>query len=455
MSLNLMLVPSTSCPARCLYCFGPRGNVAVMGKGILDATLVWLEDLQNRGPIDKLDVVFHGGEPLTAGIDFYCQALPRLRQTLKTKRQRLNMQSNLWLLTGELCELFAEYGVSLGTSLDGPEEITDNQRGRGYFSRTMAGIELARRHGLRVGCICTFTRQSVSHADEIIDFFIHEGLDFSIHAAVPPLVDNGLGQESDISCTQAARGAATDRWSLSPEAYGSLLVNLLDSYLSNLQRIRISTLDQLSRSISSWEGGICTYRDCLGCYLAIAPDGSIYPCQRFTGLSSFRLGHVQERPGPERLKQAPVWQMFREREERLREECGDCPRFNICKGGCPYNALAVGGGSFNSLKDPYCSSYRRIFSHITERALEEVFSEENMEAVVTQPDGSSLLRKGVLLTIMRGGSHPRQALQRNVVLVNGMTTEAVEDRVAECLKKSFGPVHFSAGCNHGHDHNHD
>jgi uncharacterized protein len=409
-SLKMMLVPSASCPARCRYCFGPRGKGAVMDESILDATLGWIDDLKST--VDKLDIIFHGGEPLTAGIDFYRQSLPRLRQTIKAKSPRLNMQSNLWLLTDEFCQMFAEYSVSLGTSLDGPEEITDNQRGRGYFRRTMAGIELARRYGLRVGCICTFTRQSVSHADEIIDFFIHEGLDFSIHAAVPPLVDSGFDQESGVSFNQATRETATDRWSLSPEAYGTLLVHLLDSYLTNLQRIRISTFDQLSRSISSGEGGICTYRDCLGCYLAIAPDGSIYPCQRFTGLNSFRLGHVQERPGPEQLKQAPVWQMFREREERLREECGDCPRFNICKGGCPYNALAVGGGSFNSLKDPYCPSYRRIFSHITERALEEVFSEENMEAVVTQPDDISLLRKGALLTIMRGRSHPRQAVRR-------------------------------------------
>jgi uncharacterized protein len=372
-----------------------------MEAGILDAAVGWIDDLKST--VDKLDIIFHGGEPLTAGVDFYRRALPRLRQTGRGKNPRLSMQSNLWPLTDEFCEMFAEYSVSLGTSLDGPEEITDNQRGRGYFRRTMAGIELARRHGLSIGCICTFTSQSVSHADEIIDFFIHEGLSFTVHAAVPPLVEGGLGRESGVTFAQTVLGAATDRWSLSPDAYGSLLVRLLDSYLSNLQRIRIGTLDQLIRSISSGEGGICTYRDCLGCYLAIAPDGSIYPCQRFTGLNSFCLGHVQEQPGLERLRQTPAWQMFLEREKRLREECGNCPCFNICKGGCPYNALAAGGGSFNGFKDPYCSSYRKIFSRITELALEEVFSEENMDAVLAQPDGNSLLRKGALLTIMRGG----------------------------------------------------
>lgn len=407
MFLNLMLIPSYSCPAKCRYCFGPRGDGAVMGEDALSGVLGWLDDLQRHEPVDKLDVVFHGGEPLTAGMDFFRKGLPRLRRTLKVEHPRVNMQSNLWLLTDDLCELFAEYGVSLGTSLDGPEAVTDAQRGQGYFRRTMAGIQLARRHGLSVGCICTFTRQSAPRAGAIMDFFIQEELDFTVHPAIPPLVDSGSDTEPD-------RLAA--HWALSPESYGSLLVDLLDSYLINLKRIRISTLDLLCRSISSGEGGICTYRDCLGGYLAVAPDGSVYPCQRFAGQPAYRLGYVHDRPGLQQLQQSPVWQLFREREERLARECGGCPHFNICRGGCPYNALAArvprpsrapgGRDVFHSLKDPYCPSYQRIFSHITERALAEVFSEENMRAVVEQP-GNSLLRQGSLLSIMRGGSRPR------------------------------------------------
>lgn len=410
MSLNLMLIPSYSCPAKCSYCFGPWGN-AVMGTDILKMALTWLDDLQRGGKIDQLGVVFHGGEPLTAGVDFFGQSLPRLRQTLRAKRSRLSMQSNLWLLTAELCELFAEYGVSLGTSLDGPETITDTQRGQGYFRRTMAGIELARRHGLKVGCICTITRQSAPHAEEILDFFIHEGLNFSIHAAVLPLVDAGL----------AAKLLSTP-WTLAPDVYGGLLVNLLESYLVNIQRIRISTLDQLCRSISSGEGGICTYRDCLGGYLAVAPDGSIYPCQRFAGLHLYRLGHVQDRPSLERLRRSPAWQLLRGREERIAGECGDCSYFHICKGGCPYNALAAGGNSFgNSLKDPYCSSYQRIFSHITERALAEVFSEKNLQDVAERP-GDDLLRQGPLLSIMQSDSRPRVSVWQTEETKNNFRT---------------------------------
>jgi uncharacterized protein len=400
---HLMLVPSLACPARCHYCFGPRGNGSVVTPETLEATLRWASDLLVGEPDGKLEVVFHGGEPLAAGEVFFRVALIRLRQSFAAGHLRLSMQSNLWLLTDELSEIFEEFGVLLGTSLDGPQAITDAQRGRDYFRLTLAGIERARRHGLGVGCICTFTRQSATHAGEIFDFFVREGLDFTVHAAVPPLIASRQFQRDEL---------VPDEWSLSPEAYGELLVKLLDFYLANLSRVRIHTLDSLCRSVSAGEGGICTFRDCLGDYLAVAPDGGIYPCQRFAGHPAFCLGHVQYLPNRSQLEESPVWKLFHQREERIEEECGDCPYFAFCRGGCPYNALAAGGGVFRALRDPYCPAYQRIFSHITDRALEEVFSEENLHEVVAQPAGGTLLRRGPLISLMRGSPHPRELAHR-------------------------------------------
>lgn len=81
------------------------------------------------------------------------------------------MQSNLWLLGQRFCSLFRQHGVSLTTSLDGPAHIHDSQRGEGCFTRTFAGIESARRTGLEVSVICTFTRQSAPHWQEVFEFF--------------------------------------------------------------------------------------------------------------------------------------------------------------------------------------------------------------------------------------------------------------------------------------------
>jgi uncharacterized protein len=419
-SRHLMLVPSLACPASCIYCFGPHEGGPSMRRETVEAVVRWQDALDDSA--ETLEITFHGGEPLVPGVDFYRVTLPLLRDGLAPRTVRFAIQSNLWLLTNELLELFREYSVSIGTSLDGPEHINDAQRGRGYFRRTMNGIERARAHGMDVGCICTFTAQSAKHTDEVFDFFVREGIGFSIHAALPPLGHSG------------------DGWALSPEAHGRLLVDMLDRYLANASRIRISTLDAMSRSVSAGHGAICTFGDCLGEYLAVAPEGGIYSCQRFAGMEQYRLGNVHDCPTMDDLSAAPFWQVLQNRQERLEEECGDCPQLDFCRGGCPYNVLAANGSSFDStLRDPHCSAYRRAFSVITDRALEEVFSEENLAAVVEEgPSKYGLMRKGKLLQIMRGGPHPQKVARsaREIVAAVALAVSETPEEALEKLKRA-------------------
>ena len=345
-------------------------------------------------------------------------SLPLLREGLAPHRVRFAVQSNLWLLTDELCDLFCKYGVSLGTSLDGPEPINDVQRGQGYFEHTMAGIERARARGMEVGCICTFTPRSAASAEEVFGFFAREGIGFSIHAALPSL------------------GYPSNGWTLSPEAHGQLLVDMLERYLANLDKVRISTLDAMCRSVSAGHGGVCTFGDCLGEYLAVDPQGWIYACQRFAGMPEYRLGNVHDCPSLEMLKAAPVWHMFQDRQERIGEECGSCSHLNYCRGGCPYNVLTANGGSFDhALRDPHCPAYKRVFDHITDRALEEVFSEQNLSAIVDEGPGKyGLMQKGRLLQIMRGGPHPHKVASQARELVAAVAL-AVSESPAEALHK--------------------
>lgn len=378
MARHLMLLPTLACPAECAYCFGPHAASPRMGRAVVEAAAGW-QAAENPG--EALEITFHGGEPLAVGVDFYRWALPLLAGQLRPRRLRLGLQSNLWLLTDELCDLFAEHGVSLGTSLDGPAAINDAQRGAGYFQRTMVGIRRARAHGLEVSCICIFTAQSARQVDQIYDFFAGQGLSFSVHAALP------------------APGVVDGRWVLSAEDYGVLLEKLLERYLADPTKLRIGTLDAISRGISAGCGGLCTFRDCLGRYLAVDPQGWVYACQRFAGRVEHRLGNVLDRPSRERFSQSPAWQRLQTRQERVAKECAGCVHFKYCHGGCPYNAL--------SSRDPYCPAYQRIFNVVIERAVDEVFSEENMQAVLAQAGGKTgLLRKGALLQIMRGGTHP-------------------------------------------------
>lgn len=418
MSRHLMLVPSLACPASCAYCFGPHRGTGTMSREVVKAVVDWQKSCNGSDP---LEITFHGGEPLTAGIEFYRYALPHLKEDLAPRRVRFAMQSNLWLLNDELGELFREFRVSIGTSLDGPEEINDRQRGAGYFRKTWAGMELAQKNGLHPGCICTFTKQSLPYAAEIFDFFVREGIDFSVHAALPSLRNPDAGP-----------------WSLTPAEHGELLTGMLGRYLAQMEKIRISTLDGMIRGVSSGKGGICTFGDCLGGYLAVGPDGGIYPCQRFAGMSEYAIANVLDWTSLDQMASSPVWRLFQERQEHIHEECGDCVHFDYCRGGCPYNALVGYGGQFKMLRDPDCPAYQKTFSVILDIAMKEVFSSKNMAAVVQEPDADAgLLRHGKLVTLMRGGPHPLEVAgqARRVLAATALATVESAEEAVNCLKR--------------------
>jgi uncharacterized protein len=360
-----------------------------MSSSTLEAALDFVARIARENDQRKVKLMFHGGEPLMAGRAFWQQALGGLASRLDGDNYELGIQSNLWLLDDALCDLFRERHVEVGTSLDGPKEITDRQRGPGYFERTMTGIRRARAHGLRVGCIATFTPWSAPRWQEVFDFFLDQQLGWSVHASVPSL------------------DHLRSLHSLTAKQYSFLLSEMLDCYVTHRREVSISSLDQICQGVGCGEGKVCTFKDCLGMFLAIDPNGDILPCQRLAGRPEWRLGNVADHPSLADLFRSPVARRMAGRERQVRETCAGCKHLGYCKGGCPYNAWA--GGNAEQVRDPYCPAYRDVFDHIQTRLLEEMASEENIEAIAARPfsgRGNPLLKKGPLIELAREGPHP-------------------------------------------------
>jgi len=94
-------------------------------------------------------VMFHGGEPLLAGVARFRRWLDRIDTELGPRISViLAVQTNATLIRDEWAKLFADYGVEVGVSLDGPPELNDRFRvdhaGRGSYQRIMRGIEALR-----------------------------------------------------------------------------------------------------------------------------------------------------------------------------------------------------------------------------------------------------------------------------------------------------------------------
>jgi uncharacterized protein len=354
---HVMLIPTLGCPSKCSYCWSSEEGSPIMSIETIKEVVAWLKNFRT----DRVTFTFHGGEPLLAGADFYRQALPLLSHGLPQLNPEFALQSNLWRMTPEIAQVLAEYHVPIGSSIDGPQEINDLQRGNGYFEKTMRGYEIAKAHGLNVRFICTFTSTSVKSREEIFSFFLKNGFTMKLHPALPSL-----------------RSENPRRWALEPEEYGDLLVYLLDKSLEHLKEIDVMNINDLFRCVFTRRGNVCTFADCMGNTFAVGPDGSIYPCYRFVGMPEYVMGNVYDHPTVDDLAKSDAWKLMCGYKEYVDMACGECKHIRYCRGGCPYNAIAPTDGEIKDV-DPHCVAYKRIFDEITDRLNKEMVESPMME----------------------------------------------------------------------------
>lgn len=355
-----MIIPTLGCPSNCNYCWSSEERSPVMSTNTVKKVVKWLKNFRN----EPVTFTFHGGEPLLAGYNFYKEALPLLSEELHHLKPIFALQSNLWYMDDEIAELFAEYHIPIGSSLDGPEKLNDYQRGDGYFQRTIKGYEIAKSHGLDIRFISTFTSYSIDYKEEIFKFFLDNRLTLKLHPALPSLRSND-----------------PNKWSLDPLLYGELLIYLLDKYLEHMDSIQVMNIDHLCKCVLTRRGTVCTFVDCMGDTFAVGPDGSIYPCYRFVGMEEYVMGNVADNPSMEDLQKSKPAQLLHEFKEFVDENCKKCSYIRFCRGGCPYNALKIddktGEAKIGGV-DPHCEAYKIIFKEITDRVNKEFLKSSGM-----------------------------------------------------------------------------
>ncbi len=357
MPFHVMLIPTLNCPAHCVYCWSSEKGSPIMTVETVQETVAWLKDFRD----DAVTFTFHGGEPLMAGPEFYKKALPLLATGLGDRKVAFAMQSNLWLMTPKMAKILAEYDIPIGSSIDGPEDLNDSQRGIGYYKKTMKGYKVATDNGVNVRFICTFTADSVKRKEEIFNYFLDNGLTLKLHPAMPSLRDD-----------------KPEEWALDPKEYGELLVYLLDQYLKNLGRIDVMNIDTLCKCVFTRRGSVCTFVDCMGDTFAIGPDGSIYPCYRFVGMEKYVMGNVYDRPSMKDLADSYAGKLMFQYKDYVDKSCKQCAHIKYCRGGCPYNAIVPNDGKIKGV-DPDCVAYKRIFGEIIDRFNKEMFGSSSME----------------------------------------------------------------------------
>ncbi|MCG8430976.1 MAG: radical SAM protein [Candidatus Omnitrophica bacterium] len=352
---NTVIVKVTNdCNINCRYCFVektvPRGGF------ITDEVLKRLfDELEEHSSAPAIRIIWHGGEPLLAGIEFFRKVVTM--QKAYKKKYTNCIQTNGLLLTEDIAGFLKDNSFQVGVSLDGPRALNDAVRvdrsGNGTFENVFKNILLLKEQKVPFGILVAVSRHNAGKAKELYSFCRQYGLPFKVSS----LYTSGNARDN------------IDLLAISPDEYAGFLEELAQVWMDDSSPVDIQTLESMLGNII--EHGryqmICSFSsDCCESFLAVGPTGDLYPCCLFQGFEEYRYGNIS-RMSIAGICHTAVWKELKGRADYIdNKACPGCPIKEYCRGGCPFNAFTAYGSVMR--KDHYCRTYKRVMPAILEIA---------------------------------------------------------------------------------------
>lgn len=327
---------SHMCNLRCEYCFADggtyKGPCANMSFETAAAALDFL--VSRSGNRRNLEVDFFGGEPLL-NLDVVKRAVEygRRLEREKGKNFRFTITTNAMLLDDETTDFFNREMHNVVVSIDGRKEVHDAVRktalGKGSFDTAIQNaLAFARRRKGQYYIRGTYTARNKDFASDVL-YLNDLGFDqLSVEPVVLPEGHPLAIKESDIP----ALIAEYDR--LAAEYY---------------ERRKTDKWFNFFHFMLDIEHGPCESKRLVGCgagneYVAVAPNGDIFPCHQFDGDPDYKIGNVLDGTFDETIPKK-----FAESNLLSKPDCMKCWAKYYCSGGCAANAVHLCG----DLNKPY------------------------------------------------------------------------------------------------------
>jgi uncharacterized protein len=351
------------CNMSCEYCFAGKGSFSGEKSLLSEETGKRAIDflLRNSGNRRNLEIDFFGGEPLmNFPVVKSLVAYGRAREKEYGKNIRFTITTNGLLLDEEKEAFINEHMDNVILSVDGRPEVNDAIRktltDQGTYSLIMKNY--LRFKSVRKGSYYvrgTFTRHNLDFSEDVKHL---ADLGFS-RVSIEPVVA-GEGSVSHMTNTAigiepvvAEEGSTGDGYGLKNEDVPRILEEydrLADLVLAHALNDEPFAFFHFNVDLSQ---GPCIVKRVSGCgagteYVAVSPEGDIYPCHQFVGESEFKLGNLYDTDNDSGFKN-PLYDLFNGAHIRNKTECYACWAKYYCSGGCHANAWHIN----RNLLEPY------------------------------------------------------------------------------------------------------
>ncbi|MBP3336822.1 MAG: thioether cross-link-forming SCIFF peptide maturase [Clostridia bacterium] len=320
------------CNLRCQYCFAGEGNYcgerSLMPLEVGEKAIDFV--IENSGNRKNIEVDFFGGEPLlnfdvVKGIVSYA----RKREKETGKHFRFTITTNGILLDEDKKKYINENMSNIVLSLDGRKEVNDRMRrrvdGTGCYDAIVDKfIDMAEsRNQDNYYIRGTFTKYNLDFGNDVLHF-----------------ADLGFKQMS----VEPVVAEKTEPYALTEDDLETINKEYERLAVEYIKRRKEGKGFNFFHFMIDLDGGPCVLKRISGCgagheYVAITPDGDIYPCHQFVGGNEeLKMGNVFEGTLNQEIKET-----FQSSNVYTKPSCKECFSKFYCSGGCPANAYKYCG----------------------------------------------------------------------------------------------------------------
>ncbi|MDO5039125.1 thioether cross-link-forming SCIFF peptide maturase [Clostridium sp.] len=320
------------CNLRCKYCFADEGEYNGH-KGVMDIeTAKKAIDyvVKRSGPRKNIEIDLFGGEP-TLIMDTIKEiiAYARENEAKWNKNIRFTMTTNATLLNEEMMDFMDKEMGNIILSLDGRKEVNDNVRikvdGSGSYDDILPNIKkmVEKRNKNKMFYVRgTFTRANTDFYEDVMAMANEGFREISIEPVVLP-------DEHPLS--------------LREEDLDTIFENYDKLYDEMVRRKKEGDEFRFYHFNVDLNGGPCVYKRISGCgagfeYVAITPQGEVYPCHQFVGKEEYKLGTIYDDS-----YNSELGKKFKKAHIYNKPKCRECWARFYCSGGCQANNVNFNG----------------------------------------------------------------------------------------------------------------
>lgn len=348
------------CNLDCSYCYYLNNQTSEAQKSSMCEALMHelvKEHIASQPEhVQLVDFIWHGGEPMLRGLDFYQSAIQQQALQQGNRHIKNTLQTNGTLINERWASFFAEHNFMLGVSIDGPNILNDiariDKNGKSSFERTMRGIDHLKAHNVEFNTLTVVNNKTYRYGKTIYQFLKDSG---SQYMQFQPCIDHELDRRSEYD------------WTLTGKQWGHFLCEIFDAWVEkDVGKVYIQFFENCLMVLMDQPSQMCHHSAQCGQQLMIEHDGKVYSCDHY-GYEDHQVGDFNDQPLVDIVNSEQQQSFAKNKNSNLSSKCLQCDFLPLCNGGCPKNRIAT--TATGEVQNQLCEGYEMFFIHALPKLL--------------------------------------------------------------------------------------